>query len=109
MTTTITLSDDDYNTLTNALLTGAAAYDDLAAHQRQHGNPRLAEQFDRQATAARALVDRIEAGDAPPATPAAPCAECGGRGTLTRLGGDWGKTPESEVACWACKGVGQLR
>jgi len=92
MTTTITLSDDDYNTLTNALLTGAAAYDDLAAHQRQHGNPRLAEQFDRQATAARALLDRIEGEDAPTAEQLAALREYAalhGRGWKAALRADW--------------------
>lgn len=32
----------------------------------------------------------------------ATCGECGGRGVLTRLGGDWGATAETEVPCWAC-------
>lgn len=27
------------------------------------------------------------------------CAECGGSGKLTQLGGDWGKTPETELNC----------
>jgi len=35
------------------------------------------------------------------------CGECGGRGTLTRLGGDWGKTPDTDVTCWRCKGTGR--
>lgn len=34
------------------------------------------------------------------------CGECGGSGKLTRLGGDWGKTPDTEVECWACEGSG---
>lgn len=34
------------------------------------------------------------------------CSECAGRGTLTKLGGDWGKTPDTEVTCWMCKGTG---
>lgn len=37
------------------------------------------------------------------------CGECFGRGVLTRLGGDWGKTPDAEVACWACNGTGESR
>lgn len=32
------------------------------------------------------------------------CSECNGKGTLTQLGGDWGKTPETQVPCWKCKG-----
>lgn len=31
------------------------------------------------------------------------CSECGGSGRLTRLGGDWGKTPETRVPCWKCQ------
>lgn len=31
------------------------------------------------------------------------CAECNGTGKLTRLGGDWGKTPDTEVPCWRCQ------
>lgn len=34
------------------------------------------------------------------------CGECGGRGTLDVLGGDWGKTPDSERTCWQCGGTG---
>jgi DnaJ-class molecular chaperone len=35
------------------------------------------------------------------------CPECFGTGKLTRLGGDWGKTPETKVPCWACNGTGE--
>lgn len=35
------------------------------------------------------------------------CGECNGSGKLERLGGDWGKTPESIVICWKCKGSGK--
>ncbi len=41
-----------------------------------------------------------------PSEPDDRCAECNGRGKLTVLGGDWGKTPESERECWMCKGTG---
>lgn len=34
------------------------------------------------------------------------CIECGGKGTLHTLGGDWGKTKEGTVSCWACGGEG---
>ena len=34
------------------------------------------------------------------------CSECNGSGRLETLGGDWGKTPEGEAACWMCKGTG---
>ncbi len=35
------------------------------------------------------------------------CGECGGTGKLTKLGGDWGKTPDTEVTCWKCNGTGK--
>lgn len=35
------------------------------------------------------------------------CSECGGSGKLTRLGGDWGRRPDTEVACWKCSGTGR--
>ena len=35
------------------------------------------------------------------------CPECNGKGKLTRLGGDWGKTPDTEVPCWRCAGAGK--
>lgn len=34
------------------------------------------------------------------------CGECNGTGKLTRLGGDWGKTGDTEVPCWKCGGKG---
>jgi len=34
------------------------------------------------------------------------CLECHGTGKKTRLGGDWGKTPDTEIPCWACDGEG---
>lgn len=39
----------------------------------------------------------------PQRQPAAPCSECNGTGKLTRLGGDLGKTPDTEVPCWKCQ------
>ena len=36
------------------------------------------------------------------------CIECNGKGTLVRLGGDWGKTPDTTVPCWNCKGLGHI-
>lgn len=38
-----------------------------------------------------------------------PCSECNGRGTLERLGGDWGKTPEATAPCWKCRGAAGAR
>ena len=35
------------------------------------------------------------------------CGECNGSGKLTQLGGDWGRTPDREVTCWACGGTGR--
>lgn len=33
------------------------------------------------------------------------CGECNGSGELDRLGGDWGKTPDTRVKCWKCDGT----
>jgi DnaJ-class molecular chaperone len=58
-----------------------------------------------EAVAARAAKSSYVASSAP----ADECGECNGTGTLTRLGGDWGKTPDTEVACWSCKGTGKTQ
>ena len=34
------------------------------------------------------------------------CRECDGKGTLQTLGGDWGKTKDGTIVCWACEGKG---
>jgi DnaJ-class molecular chaperone len=42
-----------------------------------------------------------------PVSDPAACSECAGTGRLERLGGDWGKTPDTVVDCWRCSGTGK--
>ena len=36
------------------------------------------------------------------------CPECDGTGQLIKLGGDWGKTQDTTIICWRCKGIGYV-
>jgi Protein of unknown function (DUF3768) len=95
----------------------------IAAYLREHDPQALAQaeraiaggeaglSGDAQVAQRAALEGAIDACQAAllPADAGVHCGECNGTGKLTRLGGDWGKTAESEVSCWACSGTGRTQ
>jgi hypothetical protein len=57
---TLTLTDNEVETLRNALYTARATYHDLADNQRMHDNVRLADQFDAQSKTLDTLIARLD-------------------------------------------------